>query len=281
MVIGILYSVALLALIAASFTDLKTREVPDWISYGLIAAALGLRLMFSLAAFEWVILLQGLAGFLIFVAFGYLMYYTGQWGGGDSKLIMGLGAVIGFNTTLAVFFINVLVAGGVYGLFWIIALAWLHASAVKKEMKSILLSARVAQYAILSLTVVLIILTLAVSNGNFMRFTFMILSLLPLFSFYLWVAIKSVEKVALYKQVHPKELTEGDWLAHDIVVNGKCIAGKKDLGVTKAQIGQLTQLYKQKKIKHITVKNGIPFVPSFLIGFLITIVFGNWVQALL
>src|SRR3989344_1116475 len=130
MVIEILYSLALVALIAASYSDIKTREVPDWISYGLIASALGLRLIFSLASFEWIILLEGLAGFLLFVAFGYLMYYTGQWGGGDSKLIMGLGAVIGLNITLAVFFINVLVAGGVYGVAWMITLAWLHASSV-------------------------------------------------------------------------------------------------------------------------------------------------------
>src|SRR3989338_5965028 len=91
----VLYGVALAALLAASYTDLKTREVPDWLSYGLIFSALGIRALFSLGELDGGILLRGLAGFAVFVAIAYLMYYTRQWGGGDSKLLMGLGAAIG------------------------------------------------------------------------------------------------------------------------------------------------------------------------------------------
>ncbi len=280
MIETILYSVAFVALLAASINDIRTREVPDWVSYALIASALGLRLLFSIAKFDWSTLLSGIAGFLVFVAFGYLMYYTGQWGGGDSKLVMGMGAVIGLNFTLALFFINVLFAGALYGVVWIAALAWIHAAAVKKQLARNL-PLRNVQYGMLFFTVLLIILSLAISNDAFIRFTFTLISFLPLLSFYLFLFIKSVEKVALYKQVHPKELTEGDWLAQDIVVNGKYIAGKKDLGVTKAQIKQLFSLYQKKRIKKIMVKNGIPFVPSFLIGFILTVILGNWVQALL
>ena len=43
----ILVVITLIGLIIAAITDLKTREVPDLLSYGLIAVGLGLNLLFS------------------------------------------------------------------------------------------------------------------------------------------------------------------------------------------------------------------------------------------
>ena len=39
--------IAFVALIAGSYTDIKKREVPDWISLGLIFVGLGARLIYS------------------------------------------------------------------------------------------------------------------------------------------------------------------------------------------------------------------------------------------
>ena len=44
----ILIVVSLIVLITASYSDLKTREVPDLLNYGLIFAALGIRAIFSI-----------------------------------------------------------------------------------------------------------------------------------------------------------------------------------------------------------------------------------------
>ena len=80
----ILLSIAFIALVIATITDLKTREVPDWLSYSVIFMGIGIRGIYSLATFDYMYLVYGLAGLGIFVAIAYAMFYTGQWGGGDS-----------------------------------------------------------------------------------------------------------------------------------------------------------------------------------------------------
>jgi len=79
----------------------------------------------------------------------------------------------------------------------------------------------------------------------------------------------------MLKYVEPNRLTEGDWIAKEIKYNGKYICGPKDLGIERKQINELIKLYNQKKIKRILIKEGIPFVPSFLMAFVITIMYGN------
>jgi len=81
----------------------------------------------------------------------------------------------------------------------------------------------------------------------------------------------------MIKLVNPKELTEGDWIAKDILVKGKYIAGPKDLGIEKKQIKELIRLYQKRKIKKVLMKIGIPFVPSFFIAYIITLAYGNLV----
>ena len=105
----------------------------------------------------------------------------------------------------------------------------------------------------------------------------MYLALIIAVTFYLWIIMKSVESSCMLKLVNPKKITEGDWIAKVIKVNGKYIAGPKDLGIEKKQIKKLIQLHKKRKIKNVLVKEGIPFVPSFLIAYIVTLVLGNLV----
>src|SRR3989338_1811145 len=92
-----LIAVGLTGLFFASLFDLKTREVPDWISYALVVSGLGLRLLAALSGAPWSYFLYGVLGAGLLFAFGMTMYYTRQWGGGDAKLFMGLGAVFATN----------------------------------------------------------------------------------------------------------------------------------------------------------------------------------------
>ena len=48
----------------------------------------------------------------------------------------------------------------------------------------------------------------------------------------------------MYKYVNPKKLTEGDWIAKNIIIKGKQICGPKDLGISKKQIQKLISLKK-------------------------------------
>ena len=268
-----LYSIAGLALIFGSIFDLKTREVPDWLSYGLIFAGLGIRLIYSLAFFEWAFFFSGLLGFIVFVGFGYLMFYSGQWGGGDSKLLMGLGAIFGLPWVwpqvplLAIFLAATLLGGAVYGLVWIVALAVGKSQAVGMAAHKLRAGTSKAEtFTYVAAGVLLLALAFAWLQG-FITVTGLLFATVPLAAYYSWLLVKSVEKVAFIRRVLPQHLTEGDWVVNDIIVDGQRICGPKDLGLEKEQIAQLMHLRDVGKIDKVLIKEGIPFVPSFLIAF--------------
>jgi len=96
--------------------------------------------------------------------------------------------------------------------------------------------------------------------------------MIPVF-FYGFVTIKILEHIAFVKHVPVPVLTEGDWVAEDIIVGGKIIVRKKDLGLSQEQLQELSALAKKGKIKTVPVKYGIPFVPSFLLAFIVTLSF--------
>jgi len=98
------YAIAFLVLLIASYTDLKTREVPDWVNFGLIGIGFGVNLLFSIIFFKINFIIASVVGFAVFFALAWIMFYTGQWGGGDSKILMGLGAVIGIEIFLLTLF---------------------------------------------------------------------------------------------------------------------------------------------------------------------------------
>ena len=136
--------IALIVLIIGSITDIKKREVHDFVSYGLIFAAFGAALLYSIIYWDYTVLAQTAMGFIIGVIIAYGMFYLGQWGGGDSKLIMGLGAVLGFNVFaifgakdywLLIMLVNIVFVGAIYGLIWSIYLAIKHKKAFMKNLR--------------------------------------------------------------------------------------------------------------------------------------------------
>ena len=127
--LSITYSLAFAVLLAGSVTDLRTREVPDWVNYGLMISGIALNVLFSIIYSNAAFIVNSLIALLVFFGIAYLMFQFGQWGGGDSKMLMGLGATIGLDLSfksqqfLFGFFINALLAGAIYGLLWSAMLA--------------------------------------------------------------------------------------------------------------------------------------------------------------
>jgi len=284
----ILLSIAFIALAIGTITDIRTREVPDWLNYGIIFSGIGLRLLYSSITSDWIYLLEGLAGLVIFVIIGYMMFYASQWGGGDSKLLMGIGALLGLKFTLqpfpllVVFLFNLLLAGSIYGLCYSIVLAFKHRKAFAKNFKTILYSKPMQRFRNIKfffLIALVIVLAVLLRGRTIDIFVLLILAALILFlylSIYLVIFIKAVELAAMYRFVPPEQLTEGDWIAKNVVVNGKVLTGPKDLGIEKKKIRMLIALKRKGKISKIKVKYGIPFVPSFLLAFVLTLMFGAW-----
>ena len=275
----LLTGVALAGLAAATYSDLRTREVPDWLNYGMIAAGVGLRVIWAAASFDIMILVEGLLGLLLFFLVASLMYYGGQWGGGDAKMLMGLGCLMGFGIPkswtlqeipdLAVFWIILLFSGALYGLGASMVLSVRNFRALRQRFLPLFAKNRIRLAA-------LMLLALASAGGSrlsqdpFLRIGLLSLSGVAAFTALLWIYVKAVEEVCMVKDYPLARLTEGDWIAEDVVVGGKRICGPKDLGISREQIATLKELAGQKKILTVKVKEGIPFLPPFLIAFMLT-----------
>jgi len=269
--------VSLAGLLAGSYTDLRTREVPDWINYGLIFAGIGIALMRSVISWNIMFLVYSLIGLGVFYLVGAAMYYTGQWGGGDSKMMMGLGALIGINWTdfhsglpfLISFFIYTIFIGAVYGLVWSLALAYKRRKEFKKTFSEKLKTMQKIKIGLIVMVVGSIIATFFIPT--LYRMILLLTAFMLGLTFYMFIFIKSVEKSCMLKQIATKDLTEGDWIAEEVKIKGKLITGPKDLGIQKHQIAIL----QKSNIKKVLVKEGIPFVPSFLGAFIVTMIYGS------
>ena len=277
------YFIGFIVLLIGSYTDFKTREVPDWVNFGVIGIGFGINLLFSLIYWKINFVLASIAGFGIFFALAWLMFQFGQWGGGDSKMLMGLGALFGIDFLAKKFFLahflaNALIIGALYGILWSIFLIFKNKGKFIKIFKSSMKNKKVtlAKKAVFILFIILILFSLIVPDG-FIRLMLLYLAIVIALTFYLWIAVKAVENSCMLKYVKPQQLTEGDWIAKEVKIDGKYVTGPKDLGIEKKKIRKLIELYKKGKIKKILIKEGIPFVPSFFVAYVITLMYGNLV----
>ena len=278
----IIYGISLIVLFVGSLTDLKTREVPDWLNYGLIMAGVAVNLLATIVYSEPAFIINSLVGLAIFFGIAYIMFYAGQWGGGDSKMLMGIGAMIGIDVSfhrpqfLFDFFINTLFVGAFYGLLWSIGLVIKNRKKFVKEFGKVLgkKSSILAKKASIAAAAILVTASFAMRQ-HYAKILIWSLALLVMLTFYIFVFVRAVEKISMYKLVEPSKLTEGDWIVKDIFHGREYIAGPKDLGIERRQIRQLVELYRKGKIRKVLVKEGIPFVPSFFIAFIVTLALGN------
>ncbi len=86
--------VAFIGSTAAGLYDLKTTEIPDEIPYTMMAVGIIGAVIKSYLAWSYMPLVSSFAVGLGFLGFGLIMYYTGQWGGGDAKILSGIGFLV-------------------------------------------------------------------------------------------------------------------------------------------------------------------------------------------
>lgn len=265
-------------LISASYFDIKTREIPDWLNFSLIAIGLGSRGIYSLFLWDAWFFLSGLLGFGIFFIIALVLYYGKQWGGGDSKLLMGLGAMFGsapilsfFNPNynlpfLLILVMNILIFGAIYGLIYAFVLGMKKWKYLKKEIKK-------SSKAILFVGLILFLLSVVVSfildKVLFLYFILFGFSIL-VFSFILFLTY-CIDRSCMFVNKKVEELTVGDWVHKVIYRDGKIVYKVRRLGLKEEDIKKLKKI----NIRSVKVKEGMPFVPAFLIGFIVSVIFGN------
>lgn len=273
----ILITLTLAALIFATISDLKIKEVPDWLSYSLIASGLSIRLLHSLIFNEFSYFGFGLLGLLIMFLVGNALYHTKQWGGGDAKLLMGIGTTL--TTTpfylkqslipfLFIIFSFILLSGAVYGLIYSLYFIFKDFHNFKLEFKK--LNKKIKFIKIIAFSGALITFILALLIESPLKIILLILMILLILYPFLYISLKSIENLYLYSYFTIDKLMEGDWITQDIKKNNKIIFHKK-ISITKNDIKKLNEL----NVKKVLVKDGIPFVPPFLIGTILALIIGN------
>ena len=103
---GLLMCAPMFALLAwAAVTDFTSRRIPNWLSYTLILGGL----FHGLTAATAVGLGSSLLGMLVGFALTFVFFAVGAMGGGDVKLLTGVGAWLGPLGVLLVFVVEAVV----------------------------------------------------------------------------------------------------------------------------------------------------------------------------
>ncbi len=158
--------------------------------------------------------------------------------------------------------INIVIFGALYSLIYGLYLIIKNKNRVKFNFKINKL------YAFLALILSLITLFL---QDLILRMLILLLAFLILVYPYMKNFIHIIEHKIMTKRISLDKLTEGDWVIKDIYYKGKLIYNKNNPGVTNLDI----KLFEKIKLKKVWIKEGIPFIPSFLVALIISLIFGN------
>jgi len=257
--------IALTGLSIASYFDLKTTEIPDKFAY--------LFLLISIAVFFIYNYLDGFKNFifnlvisLLISFFGFLMYFLGQWGLGDSFLLASSTFLLfpltfprSFLLSHLDYLMNLFTIGAIY-----IPLSTLPAFLRNKKAKFFFLF-QIRKHILLflllkiSLLVSLSLISYYIFGKVFIRLIGFVVCFTS-FLLLLWLYLRSCQKM-LIRRISVHHLKVGDVLAES----------KRWDGISKETIIKI----KRSGKKFVYIKSGVAFAPVFLLSLLFTLLAGN------
>ncbi len=254
----------LIWIITASVQDLKKREVWNWLNFSLIVFGLAYRAFYSVLNNDLWFFVFGVLGLGIFVGLGYLFYYSRIFAGGDAKLMIAMGVILPVSSSLidnlllfGVFTVLLLFAGSIYGLGFSLMLAFRNKKAFMHEFRKQLKKYKNYEYLAIAISILLLFLLMSIGD----LFLIILPTIVILFPV-LFVYGKAIENSCMIKSVSVSSLTEGDWLYEQVKI-GKNIIKPDWEGLSSAEL-KILRKYRGK----VKIKQGIPFVPAFLIAFI-------------
>jgi len=262
--------VALVWIIFASVSDLKKREVPNWLSFSLIAFAFAYSGFFALYNQDLWFFLSGLIGLIVFIGIGYGFYYVRVFAGGDAKLLMALGAVLPVSSSLILnlwislaFIFLLLVSGSIYGIIWSSVLAARNREKFSLEFrKHLKKNKKIINLSFIAAILLLIMFFFAYIYYQEFASLFIFAMIMVILFPFLFTYAKSIEESCMIVFVETGKLTEGDWLYEKVKVGRKTIRPYWE-GLSQEEL----KILRKKKGK-VKIKQGIPFVPAFFFAFI-------------
>lgn len=244
---------AFLFVLVAVIVDLRRKEVPNWVSFSFIAFMLVARVSSGVLFGNWEELFGAMfAGGILFLV-GLGLYAMRGFGGGDVKLLVGIGLALPVSSFLSgaieagIYFLVLSLAGVVYSLFMSFIIAGRDVKRFGKELWEEIIRNRIVLSIILAFGIG--VSFLFIGRAIFVS----IFLFLALFMF-----LKAVDKMMVVLK-SAKELEPGEWMQSKIKVNGKWIIPNMH-GLSWSEIQRL-----RKAGKKVWIKEGIAFTPSFLI----------------
>ncbi len=274
----ILLAVAFVGSAVASVFDLKTTEVPDWIFYAMFGIGLPIVIVNSYISSSISPLIMSSAAGLGLLAFGYMMYKGGQWGGADAILLGIMGFLVpqipsGLNANLLFpfpvsYLFNLFIIGTAYMIIYSACIAFKNdkfKTIFVKEMKAS--SKLLATFSILLFAIFLS--ATYYLQGFFSSSQNLVgaisSSIPPLFLtisiFFIYKFAMSVEKNIFTRRVSVSKLKIGDVL----------MKKREIIGIDRKELVKI----RKSGEKYVWIKEGISFVPAFTLSLLFTIFAGD------
>jgi len=263
--------------------DLKTTEIPDKIFYIMFAVGLVIVAYNSfISSSIWPFLTSAAVG-LILLAFGFLMYKAGQWGGADAKLL----AVIGFLLPATPSFmqklyfpfplsylINVFLVGTPYMLLYAAVVAARNKKVIEEFSKDMKASSKIIIFSSVLLFIAFIALSFYFASFFNIQLSYEEMvknSLFPVFAtiglFAVFKFAKSVEEIGFKKKIPVSKLRVGDILNESRELEG----------ITEKQLKKI----KKSGKKFVIIKEGVRFGPAFPLALLFTLFYGDGILFLI
>lgn len=273
------FLVAMIGSSLAGIYDLKITptEIPDIIPYAMIGLALILALVQSVFELNYMIFVNSLIYGISLLAFGYVMYRFGQWGGGDAKVLAAIGFLSpGLSTFMRnvqfpfafSYLMNMFIVGAAYMLIYAFVLAALNKKifseffrSVKSSSNIILISSSVLFFVFLFGNWYLFSsFNIAVSFQSVLVNSFALI-LLSTSLFLVFKFVKAVEDIAFKKKIPISKLRIGDVLMESKVWDG----------ITEKELRKI----KRSGKRSIWIKTGVCFAPTFPLALIFTLYFGD------
>ena len=261
----------------AALWDLKTTEIPDQIPHIMVIIALVVYGVQSYAEFNYWILLTSIISGLLLLGFGFLMYFSSQWGGGDAKLLSAIGFLLptapsGFANLFfpfpASFLFNLFLVGAGYMIVYALILALMNKKIIERFASDMKSSSKIFVFGSATLFVVFTLLSLLVANAfsiqastKFLLDNSVLLLGATIFIFIIWKFAKAVEDVGFRKKIHISKLRVGDVL----------LESKLWEGIT---VKELRAVKKSGK-RVVWIKEGVRFAPAFPLALIFTLYVGE------